>query len=565
MKENKFMDYDAKLSLAQMTIKNIKSIGVDVAQFELRLNKIEQRVNKSVDELKNSSDIAIDEKNSRIDVVYTNALAEIKGFSEELNEYLLYFQIINKCLYVFNSQDFIDYKLSDIIDEIIDAMNSIKKLNTIDDKEVINSLYEVVYCAIKAECRNVGKSKLLEYCKQDENDSVFLTRCIYKDLEELEKSGFDMEAINKQKYRLNYSNPETMYLDEKFVWLISISGDKESYIRDLTNSIKKLLDELKENNNKIYDLAAEKRDLKTKIEDKDEVISRKKKSNINSVVRSLTPLLISVATISTLLGTSTALFNKDTYMTTTEFYSSADGATPDSKKYEKRLLNNNMESTPELTTLTVYEPWVKSEDDGDYERIARIAEIPSEDFEKLSKLDSIDIENTDYKFTESPMFYNGEPTDKEAYFTLERTKQDISDTRKVISSGNGDYLTALFGAYLISLEIYFGLMVTINMDHRTFGIILSIKKFLRDIRYLSDTKADEAKLYELLESAKEIDQKINDVFGKSVLVNDKYNELINKPGNMELLDAYQIDETLMDNYKSEREKFKDLSLRYGKK
>ena len=112
MKENKFMDYDAKLSLAQMTIKNIKSIGVDVAQFELRLNKIEQRVNKSVDELKNSSDIAIDEKNSRIDVVYTNALAEIKGFSEELNEYLLYFQIINKCLYVFNSQDFIDYKLS---------------------------------------------------------------------------------------------------------------------------------------------------------------------------------------------------------------------------------------------------------------------------------------------------------------------------------------------------------------------------------------------------------------------------------------------------------------------
>ena len=82
---------------------------------------------------------------------------------------------------------------------------------------------------------------------------------------------------------------------------------------------------------------------------------------------------------------------------------------------------------------------------------------------------------------------------------------------------------------------------------------------------MSDTKADEAKLYELLESAKEIDQKINDVFGKSVLVNDKYNELINKPGNMELLDAYQIDETLMDNYKSEREKFKDLSLRYGKK
>ena len=563
MKENKFIEYDAKLSIAQITIKNIKSIGIDVKPFELRLNKIEDRISKSIDDIKNSYDINTEEKNYRIDVVYTNALAEIKGFSEELNEYLLYFQITNKCLYVFNSQDFNDYKLSDIIDEIIDAMNTIKKLNTIDDKEVINSLYEVVYSAIKAECRNVGKSKLLEYCKQNENDSVFLTRCIYKDLEELEKSNFDMDAINKQKYKLNFSNPETMYLDEKFVWLISISGDKESYIKDLTNSITKLLEELKENNNKLYDLTYERREASTKIEDKKQLIERKTKSNANNILRSLTPLFISIVSISTLLGASTAIFNKDTYMTTTEFYSSGDGAVPDTKKYEKLLLNNNKESTPELTTLTVYDPWVKSEDSGYYERTARIAEIPSEDFEELSKLSSIDIESTDYKFSENPQSYNGEPTEKEAFFTLYRTKQDISDTRKVISSGNGDYITALLGAYLISLELYLGVMVISNMDGRTFGIIVSIKKLLRDIRCLSDTKDDKAKLSELLENIKEIDQKIYDKIGKSTIVNDKYNELINKPGNIELLDAYQVDKSLMETYQSELDKCNNLSLRYG--
>ncbi len=190
--------------------------------------------------------------------------------------------------------------------------------------------------------------------------------------------------------------------DKKIRGYLAKIGLEESYIKDLTNSITKLLEELKENNNKLYDLAYERREASTKIEDKKQLIERKTKSNANNILRSLTPLFISIVSISTLLGASTAIFNKDTYMTTTEFYSSGDGAVPDTKKYEKLLLNNNKESTPELTTLTVYDPWVKSEDSGYYERTARIAEIPSEDFEELSKLSSIDIESTDYKFSENP-------------------------------------------------------------------------------------------------------------------------------------------------------------------
>lgn len=562
MKENKFVEYNAQLSSVEIAIRNIKSIGVDTTAFEERINKIKLKVNGSVYQIKDNAEISSADKSSKIDSIYYNTIIELNGFVEELSEYLLYFQVINKCLYVFNSQDINSYELPKIVDEIIDALKTIKTLHTIDDEKVINSLYNVVYTAIKAEYRKSGKSEILAYCKQDKIDSIFLTNCILRDIDELRNSNYDMNSIDTQMYKLNFSNSESMYLDEKFVWLIALAGNKESYVKDLVDSVTELKDALKANNSKLYPLIEEKRKTSLEYDNAKEALSIKKDRNTKAVAKSMIPLVITIASIGALVGVPKLLFGGSTYMTTTEVYTSDKGLKPDAKQYEFNLENYNGEDVSELTTLTIYEPWIEAGNQQYYERKILVAEIPNEDFEELSKIETITPNETEYRFTETNDII-GELSEDEnngSYFKVVRQTQDASNTKSAIASKNYDISTSIIGAYVIATVIYFCAMGICRSYGTTFGIIYSVKEIMDEIGYLTDTEQDKIKLKELLEKFWAINEKINNIISNSSETNRKYNDLMSKAENKEILKGYQLGVSLIENYQSELEEGRNLSL-----
>ena len=93
-------------------------------------------------------------------------------------------------------------------------LNVISKYDGVsrNDFVMINTLYEVVYDLIKMEFSYNGTSKLLDYCKNNERNSILLNKLIIEDVENLQRNEYDLSEIDSKMLDLKQKG-HTTFLD----------------------------------------------------------------------------------------------------------------------------------------------------------------------------------------------------------------------------------------------------------------------------------------------------------------------------------------------------------------
>lgn len=562
---NGTLEYGAAISSVEMSIGKIKGIGVDVTSYESKLIQIKKEVNEKLDLCKSSSN---EDTNKNINKVYEYGVEKLNSFMEELNKYKAYYQTMNKCMYIYNSQNLSvinESDLSDAVESLIECLGIIKKSNTLtEDINVIKSLYEIVYNIIKLEFKMYGKSKLADYCRKDKIDCVYLSRNILKEIEEVSSENYDTTDIDRIVLKLSSKDGQDLYLDEELLMALSIVKDKELYLKDLCNSIEKLNDKLSKNNLNIDALLKRKETLTT---DKKTYKARVKSTtlgNLKSVSGGAIMLLISAGV---LFGATTGIIRLakgNVYMTDREIYSTQTGKTEKTSGYERQII---LFSSGEInrTTLMAYDPWVKDEYSGNYKRTVRYIDFYDVNLDSAKDYLDLNLDELGYKYNSNEQTVSHlSPDDlyEESYFEVTKEVQDNGDRQP----GKIDEYRWLLVIFLggISALIYGGIVVSCRDEGAVFGILLSISEILDEIRSFDDTTKDKERLSKIMEEIAQVKQSLSKLINEMDTIKSGYDDVLRKPESKKLLERYQKGIELLEEYGNQLNNSNELVLKVNK-
>lgn len=539
--------YNAKVLKAEIKIKNISSLGIDVSQFNEQLKVLKNKLDKNIDESKlNELETA---KKMNLEMVYISAINEVEKFIISLSHYEKYFITMSKCSCI---SDIIDEgkidsnKLDSMVEDMIDCLKMIRESETIEydeEEKAVEELYATVYSLIKFEIKINGSSKLLNYCKDNEIDCIFLSKLILLEIDKIDISKIDISSIKRRMNEINSSqNSDSMYLDEDLLKIMYSCKNEEEILRELKTKANELSERYKEYLKKIKKEQEKYEVLKQNnysIQFIDFIKQDKKKLK-KDILKSVTSLTIFSAALVTLI-TGTWKFSKDlctdkTYLTETTSYSSiTDDLTQKPDEYIP------LKSEERSIILTKYYPWKKDLLD-DYERKVISYDLSDIDLANLKDYTKLDLEKlgrTGEKTSENKEELNLDDLyDKE--FTIVTKFEQHEDKVNVIL----DISDPIFMTSLLSLVIS---LIFEALSPESWGVISAIiylKNSLETTSYYDHKK----KYFESQKEVDEILKKINELTDGKLKIEVEFNNLYNNERYKHLIEqTTELSDEVIDN------------------
>jgi len=562
---NRTLVYGEAFSNVEMTIESIKAVGVDVTNYERRLKGIEKEVNDKLEIFKNSFDNDISSNKSK---AYEYGTEKLNSFMEELVKYKVYYQTVNECMYLYDSQDLNlvnEVELADAVKSLIDCLEMIKTSNTLtEDINVIRSLYDIVYNIIKLEYKINGKSKLMEYCKEDKINSAYLSKSILNDLKELSDSRYDIKDIDGIVRRLKSKADFNTYLDDELLMALSIVREKEGYLKNLCSSIEDLKEKLAINNNNIEKL----------LEKKDSMISQKtsyrkdirniRGENLKSLSKGALMLFLSAGII---LGVGSGLIRiskGNVYMTDTEIYSTDTGKSEKSEGYERKIISFTSGIIKNVE-IKAYDPWVKDEVEGTYKRTVRRLYVSDIDLDNAKDYLDLNLEDLGYKYstsTEEKSKLTLDDLYTESIYEVKKEVQNTDDMKVGEIEGERWLMIVFFGGILAA--IYGGLCFEAWTRGEVFGIILSIREIIDNISYFDSTAPKREQIAKILANIEKAKQELEKLVNEKKSIDKNFNDVVSKPESKKLLEKYQRGLELLEEYYNEQKRSNELTLKMNR-
>lgn len=563
MINNIILGYQTTVEKIESILRNAKEMGVDTLDYEGALARINIEVNES---LSSFGVIGYSEKEN-VNKIYLVGTDKANNLLIDLEKYKEYYQAINKCHYVQGTQDNLDFssdELNTAVDDLIVLLNVISKYDGVssNDSAMINTLYEVVYDLIKLEFSYNGTSKLLDYCKNNDTNSILLNKLIIEDVENLQRNEYNVTEIDSKMLRLK-QNGQTTFLDNDVVYLLSIIKSRDKYIEHISQKLTDITNKLEVNAKKIGSLLFEReKSEKNKnriIADDKFCNSRKRKAIINHSI----PVVISLGIIVGMQIATPKLFFGSEYKTEVETYDAQTGQTITSEEYKKRILDSNMDPLTDLTTISVTSPWKlrKYKDDNKtfFEREIATTGIVGVEYDDLSQYLDLDLstikDKTNYSVVvERKDSLTGEDKYEQSIYMVIQEHQFKSDS-KPAKMDLSDVLFCAFVGILFSimvimfLEIFFAVT-----NHELFE---SISELFYELRGISRSKSD---VSNYVKKIKQATKDINNLLTENVEIKKVYENLKQNPEYKILINEFEDQKALIDNYIFEFENSSQLSL-----
>lgn len=335
------ISYKAKLIEIDNKIREIEKIGFDVTKIREELDSIK---------IENNNDIKSSKKNSFEGFIindYINATGKLEKLDVKLDSYTIYIKIYYYVKYL-NKVNITSENLNEIIDEIKLLLRKIRNSSVVDyedEKQVVEPFYNAILKVIFIEIKLNQKSEILEYCKSDSNDTMFISLMIEEYISTLDLTKYP--EIEAGYYNVKKNLNASEFLDNSFIKTIVFRDEKEKLEESLKDEMTDLLSLIDESDNRIYHTYSS---YKTSNDD----VHYFKKSCKESVLKLFTSLISTAITLSISIGIFSGVFSwfkkftsEYSYETNTEIYNSITKQVTSSSAREKMgvLDASNQEQT----------------------------------------------------------------------------------------------------------------------------------------------------------------------------------------------------------------------------
>lgn len=310
------ISYKAKLIEIDNKIKEIEKIGFDMSRIREELNDIK---------VENNNDIKKSKKNSFegfIATDYINATGKLEKLDAKLDSYTIYVKVYYYIKYL-NKVNISVENINEIINEIKQLLKGLRNSSVVDyedEKNIVELFYKEIIEVIFKEIKLNQKSELLEYCKSDSNDTMFISLMIEEYISTLDLTKYP--EIEAGYYNVKKNLNASEFLDNSFIKTIVFRDEKEKLEESLKDEMTDLLSLIDESDNRIYHTYSS---YKTSNDD----VHYFKKSCKESVLKLFTSLISTAITLSLSVSIFSGVFSwfkkftsEYSYETNTEIYNS---------------------------------------------------------------------------------------------------------------------------------------------------------------------------------------------------------------------------------------------------
>ena len=310
------ISYKAKLIEIDNKIKEIEKIGFDMSRIREELNDIK---------VENNNDIKKSKKNSFegfIATDYINATGKLEKLDAKLDSYTIYVKAYYYVKYL-NKVNISVENINEIINEIKQLLKGLRNSSVVDyedEKNIVELFYKEIVEVIFKEIKLNQKSELLEYCKSDSNDTMFISLMIEEYISTLDLTKYP--EIEAGYYNVKKNLNASEFLDNSFIKTIVFRDEKEKLEESLKVEMTDLLSLIDESDNRIYHTYSS---YKTSNDD----VHYFKKSCKESVLKLFTSLISTAITLSLSVSIFSGVFSwfkkftsEYSYETNTEIYNS---------------------------------------------------------------------------------------------------------------------------------------------------------------------------------------------------------------------------------------------------
>ena len=310
------ISYKAKLIEIDNKIREIEKIGFDVTKIREELDSIK---------IENNNNIKSSKKNSFegfIATDYINATGKLEKLDAKLDSYTIYVKTYYYVKYL-NKVNITSENLNEIIDEIKQLLKGLRNSSVVDyedEKNIVELFYKEIVEVIFKEIKLNQKSELLEYCKSDSNDTMFISLMIEEYISTLDLTKYP--EIEAGYYNVKKNLNASEFLDNSFIKTIVFRDEKEKLEESLKDEMTDLLSLIDESDNRIYHTYSS---YKTSNDD----VHYFKKSCKESVLKLFTSLISTAITLSLSVSIFSGVFSwfkkftsEYSYETNTEIYNS---------------------------------------------------------------------------------------------------------------------------------------------------------------------------------------------------------------------------------------------------
>lgn len=499
-KEDLAMIYGGKLLETRTNIEQLKEIGMNQEELNNWVDDVEIIVQAKIEECYksfNKNKISTDESvfyETRISDIYKNAIEELNKFNSILSaKWNKYVQIINTCTSLKN--EILDSEKINIDTLVIQALNlldAMKTSSTISfdiEKNIIDTVYNVVYCIMEYEIATNNTTTILDAVKANETDTAYIAKVLRNELEDVDNNEIRklIESLKTDGMQL------TNLLDKRLIAMIT-SVKRPELLKEMVSKYIDEITNLKELNNEVdaktYEFETkeeyEKKSVKSLNKIEKEIKKKKNHTIIAALILSLG--LSGGAALAKWLG-KTPIYPS----VTTTYDSSTGEITP--KEFYSREKDNTM-------TITEKTPWIASGSlrDNGYERIIYTYEIPSEDISLFEDLKDYLNEEMRGKFTyhQKSEFSKELPEDyelNENKYIVERT---IKDTEHPEKEPNQVYFLLIFAVTTFG-TIVIDTVYLVKHKDRSYSVLK--RERLQELEYFEDIEKTVDKLKENLNNA----------------------------------------------------------------
>lgn len=310
------ISYKAKLIEIDNKIREIEKIGFDVTKIREELNDIK---------VENNNDIKSSKKNSFEGFIindYINATGKLEKLDAKLDSYTIYVKTYYYVKYL-NKVNISVENINEIINEIKQLLKGLRNSSVVDyedEKNIVELFYKEIVEVIFKEIKLNQKSELLEYCKSDSNDTMFISLMIEEYISTLDLTKYP--EIEAGYYNVKKNLNASEFLDNSFIKIIVFRDEKEKLEESLKDEMTDLLSLIDESDNRIYHTYSS---YKTSNDD----VHYFKKSCKESLLKLFTSLISTAITLSLSVSIFSGVFSwfkkftsEYSYETNTEIYNS---------------------------------------------------------------------------------------------------------------------------------------------------------------------------------------------------------------------------------------------------
>jgi len=418
--------------------------------------------------------------------------------------------------------------VDDLVNKIIDILNQIKSLNSVNvdkigkEATIVKEIYNTAYELIKLEVATKYESKLYDYILASQYDLSCVNKCFYDEINKLDLTSNRYIKLHKKLFELDSRGLGNDYFDIESIKLLLDCDDRYNIESSISSKLDTISKSINSFNNEFSQNMNILTDTKKKVLEGRSQLRRTRRGRFKSIISLILSFSILGGVGYGVFRLSKYLANSDCYKKTVTTYSDYNGLNVS----DDYVIANSISSSPNTIYLREYGVW-EDTIGGDYKREIKVYDVSDFDFENIEDYVNYGLDNYGVSFEkEKDTTADAIKIYSDPYIEVEKTYVDTSNVEVVYEKDIFILSCVLF--YMVYFALFM-MVCGISQGQFVFGNIDDIFEYFKEcknlkvnnIKNLEKIKSTILKLQDVINSDEKLRVEFNKLYEENkYLLND---------------------------------------------